>query len=99
MGSIKEAKKAPVENIVKAIETFDSSIEPKKVIQCNAIMIPAITNLNIFLGGILIFIFATFTKTNMMIEAIIILIQTSGTACIEINSPKIPVNPAINTKK
>ena len=40
----KEAKKAPVENIASAIETLDILIEPKKVIQCKAIIIPANTN-------------------------------------------------------
>ena len=38
MGSIKDAKNAPVENIANAIDTLDSSIAPKKVIQCKAII-------------------------------------------------------------
>ena len=48
IGSIKEAKKAPVENIAKVIEIFDCSIASKKVIQCRAIITPAIENFNKF---------------------------------------------------
>ena len=59
MGSIKDAKNAPVENIARAMEILASSIAPKKQIQCAAIMIPAIDNFKIDLGLILILTFAT----------------------------------------
>lgn len=99
MGSIREAKKAPVENIDRAIETLDSSIEPKKVIQCKAIITPANDNFNIFLGAILILVFVNLMKKNTKMTAIIIRYQTKGIALIVINSPNIAVKPAIKTKK
>ena len=40
IGSIKDAKKAPVENMESAIETLATFIDAKNVIQCNAIMTP-----------------------------------------------------------
>ena len=44
MGSIKDAKNAPVENIAKAIEILETLMDAKKVIQCKAIIIPAKEN-------------------------------------------------------
>ena len=44
MGSTKDAKNAPVENMAKAIEILAAFIEAKKVIQCKAMIIPAIIN-------------------------------------------------------
>ena len=41
---MKDAKKAPVENMASVTDTFDSSMEPKKVIQCRAMTIPARDN-------------------------------------------------------
>lgn len=40
MGSIIDAKKAPVENIAKAMDMLAASMAAKKVIQCKAIIIP-----------------------------------------------------------
>ena len=42
MGSIMEAKKAPVENMANAMEILAALIAPKNVIQCSAMIIPAI---------------------------------------------------------
>ena len=42
---MKDAKKAPVENIAKVIEILDALMAAKKVIQCKAIITPAIENL------------------------------------------------------
>ena len=50
MGSINEAKKAPHENMASVMEMFEASIAPKKVIQCKAMMIPAIESLIIDFG-------------------------------------------------
>ena len=44
-GSIKEVKKAPVLIITNATETLETLIALKKVIQCNAMMIPDKKNL------------------------------------------------------
>ena len=97
--SIKEAKKVPVENIANAIDIFACLIDSKNVIQCKAIIIPAIENLIKVLKSIVILTFLSFIKSNIKTEAITILYQTKGTALIDISSPKIAVNPAINTRK
>ena len=52
-GSIKEAKNAPVENIAKVIDIFETLIAAKKVIQCNAIITPATERLKRTFNGIL----------------------------------------------
>ena len=44
IGSMSEAKKAPVENIAKAMEILEAFMDAKKVIQCKAITIPAKEN-------------------------------------------------------
>ena len=99
MGSINEAKKAPVENMAKAIEILAAFMEAKKVIQCKAIMMPANENRNNIFGDTDKLMSLIFIKININIPAMTIRYQTSGMASIEINSPKIAVNPAINTKK
>ena len=99
MGSIKDAKNAPVENIAKAIEILETLMDAKKVIQCKAIIIPAKENWNKVFGDTDKFMPFNFIKTNIKRPAITILYQTSGMASSEINSPKIAVNPATNTKK
>ncbi len=99
MGSINDAKKAPVENMASVMDTFDTSIAPKNVIQCKAMMMPAIESLSKDLGLMLILTFATLTYTNIKIEAMTILNHTKGMAVMVISSPKIAVNPAIKTKK
>ena len=99
MGSIKDAKKAPVENIAKAIEILATLMEAKNVIQCSAIIIPPRENLIKVFGETDKFIPFIFIKTNIKTPAITIRYQTSGMASSAINSPKIAVNPARNTKK
>ncbi len=98
-GSTKEAKKAPVENMAKVMETFDWFIASKKVIQCRAMMIPAKRNLIFVLKSISIFGFTILMYKNISAAAISILNQTKGIDPIEISSPKIAVNPAMKTKK
>ena len=44
IGSMSEAKKAPVENIAKAMDILEAFMDAKKVIQCKAIIIPAKEN-------------------------------------------------------
>jgi len=99
IGSIKDAKKAPVENIAKAMDILDSLIDPKKVIQCKAIIIPAIENLTIAFRETFMFTLVILIYKNIKTTAITILNQTKGIAFMVINSPKIAVKPAIKTKK
>lgn len=98
-GSIRAAKKAPVENMDKAIEILACFMDAKKVIQCRAIKIPAIENLAKVLGVTTRFMLFNLINMNIKRPAITILNQTSGTALIEISSPRMAVNPAIKTKK
>ena len=44
-GSMRDAKKAPVENIARVMDIFEALIAAKKVIQWSAIIIPASENL------------------------------------------------------
>ena len=60
IGSMIDAKKAPVENIASAIEIFAALMAPKKVIQWSAIIIPAIKSLKANLGAIFILTLAIF---------------------------------------
>ena len=99
IGSIKDAKTAPVENIANAIDMFDCLIDSKKVIQCKAIIAPAIENLINVLISIAMFTFLNLMNSSIKTDAIIILYQTSDTALIDISSPKIAVNPAMKTRK
>lgn len=99
MGSIIDAKKAPVENIAKAMDMLAASMAAKKVIQCKAIIIPAIDSLMRDLKSIDNFIPLTFINNNIKAAAINIRNHTNGIAEIEISLPKIAVKPAINTKR
>ena len=99
MGSINDAKKAPVENIASAIEIFACLMDSKNVIQCKAIIIPAIENLAISKGLTFKSIFENLIKMNIKTAAMIIRNQTNGTEPILISSPRIAVKPAIKTKK
>ena len=94
-----EAKKAPVENIAKAMDILEALMDAKKVIQCKAMIIPAIENLTKVLNGTLSDLFFSLIKRNINIPAMVIRNQTKGIASIEISSPKIAVNPAMNTSK
>lgn len=99
MGSIKDAKKAPVENMAKAIEIFASLMDAKKVIQCSAIKIPAIENLTNSEKLMLRLTLLNLINRKIKINAITILNHTNDTAFIEMSSPRIAVNPAIKTRK
>ena len=96
---MKEAKKAPEENIAKAMETLAWLIASKNVIQCNAIKTPAPENCkNVFLS-IFKLSLISFTYKNIKTPAIAILYHTKANEPMVISSPKIAVNPAIKTKK
>ncbi|GFD74501.1 hypothetical protein KUL156_58510 [Alteromonas sp. KUL156] len=98
-GSINEAKKAPVLIITKATDTFDTFIALKNVIQCTAIITPEMANLiNAFFSTLNDFFLIKKYKA-IKPTANNILNQTKGTASIDINAPKIAVNPQINTIK
>ncbi len=98
-GSINEAKKAPVLMVTRATETFDTFIALKKVIQCTAIIIPETANFSKAFVSILNDIFRIKKYTAIKPTANNIRYQTSGTASIDINAPKIAVNPHIKTIK
>ena len=99
IGSIKDAKKAPVENIARVIEILDNLIAAKKVIQCKAIKTPTKKNLIKLAIEIDSLIFLSFMNMNIIINAINIRYQTSGIASKEISSPNTPVKPAMKTRK
>lgn len=96
---MKEAKNAPVENMTKVMDTLETSIAPKKVIQCNATTIPAIANLKNVCRLILSFIFDILIKANIKNPAISMRNQTNGIALIVMSLPNIAVKPAIKTNK
>nr|WP_317045352.1 hypothetical protein [Formosa algae] len=99
IGSKIDAKKAPEDTIDKVIEILETFIAPKKVIQCSAIMIPANENLAIVFGDTFIGIFLKRIYAYINPVAMSIRNQTNGMASMVINSPKIAVNPAINTNR
>ena len=99
MGSISDAKKAPVENIASVIEIFETFIAAKNVIQCKAMTIPAVTNFKTVTTGTLREIFLILMKSNIKNPAISIRYQTSGMALRLIASPNMDVKPAIKTRK
>ena len=98
-GSIRDAKKAPVENIAKVIDIFETLIAAKKVIQCNAMMIPATERLKRTFNGTLKGFFLSIMYPNIKTAPILILYQTRGIASKEISSPNTAVIPAITTRK
>ena len=96
-GSINEVNNAPVLIITNAIETLETLIALKKKIQCSAIIIPERKNFNnVFLSNRNDFFLMTKYKA-IKIDANSILYQTKGIASIEINAPKMAVNPQMNT--
>ena len=99
MGSINDAKNAPVENITNVMEMFETSIAPKNVIQCRATTIPAIPNLKNVLSDMFSLIFDILINPNINIPAINIRNQTNGIAFIVISLPNIAVKPAMKTKR
>lgn len=94
---MKDAKNAPVENMISVMDTLDSSIAPKKVIQCKATIIPATENFAKVFKEILSLILENFIKPNIKTPAINIRNQTNGIAVMVISFPKIAVNPAMKT--
>lgn len=99
MGSISEAKKAPVENMDSAMDMLEAFMAPKNVIQCRAIIMPATASRTNALGVIFVFTLANLTYINIKTEAISIRYHTKAMALMLISSPKMAVNPAINTNK
>ena len=98
-GSINDVKNAPVLIVTNATETLDTLIALKKVIQCNAIMIPESKNFSIAFLSILNFFFRMIKYIAINIEANNILYHTNGIASIEMSFPKIAVNPQMKTMK
>jgi hypothetical protein len=94
-----EVIKAPNESIERVIETFETFIALKKVIQCSAIIIPENNNFNIKDFETVILFLKIKAYNNNTIEANVILYQTSSIESIEINDPNIAVNPKIKTIK
>ena len=99
MGSMRDVKKAPVENMAKVIEILETLIAVKNVIQCKAMTMPAKKNFRMVLKGSRSEIFLILINTNIKTPAISMRYHTKGMASKEINSPKIAVNPAIKTRK
>ena len=98
-GSINDVKKAPLENMAKAIETLDWSIDSKKVTQCRAIIMPPKQNFNRAIKDTFKWVPRNFKYKNIKTKAINILNHTNVIDSKEINFPKIAVNPAIKTRK
>jgi hypothetical protein len=99
MGSIKDVKKAPVENMARVIEILETLIAAKNVIQCKAMTMPAKKNFRMVLKETISEIFLILIKPNINRLAISMRYQTRGMASNEISSPRIAVNPAIKTRK
>jgi hypothetical protein len=83
----------------KVIETFEALMALKKNTQCNEIKIPQNNNLKKSDFGIINFFFNNGSIINRHITAISILYQTKLNELIEINEPRIAVNPKIKTIK
>ena len=94
-----EVKKAPSERTLKVIETLETLIALKKVIQCKEINAPEISNLNKSLFDTLIFLLKIKANTIKKRKAINILYHTRDKESIEINEPNIAVNPKMKTIK
>ena len=83
----------------KVIETFNDLMALKKNTQCNEIKIPQNNNLKKRDFEIINFFFNNGNIINRHITAINILYQTKLNELIEINEPRIAVNPKIKTMK
>ena len=99
IGSKKDVKKAPKESMDKVTETFETFIALKKNIQWIEIKKPQKNNFIKSENEILISFFKITIKVNNANEAVSILYHTSWKELIEINDPKIAVNPKTNTMK
>lgn len=97
MGSKNAENKAPVESVLNATATLETLIAPKKAIQCNPMIAPIPNNIVKSLVDNFRLIFFTFKITNKTKAATNTRYQTNGIASMEINFPKTPVNPQINT--
>jgi len=85
--------------MANVMDMFDTFMAAKNVIQCNAITIPARKNLIRYFFGTRRFIFFSFKYMSINTPAMVILYHTKDIASRVMSSPKIAVNPAINTKK
>jgi hypothetical protein len=94
-----EAKKAPVESVPSVIETFDTLMALKKVIQCMAITNPESNKINKVFLGIRRFIFLKSINSQTKSTANPIRNQTNGKASKLMSAPSMAVNPHINTMR
>ena len=99
-GSKIEVKKVVVEKVIKAMETLEYLIEPKKQTQCIATKKPINIKCMInFPSTFLMAFWIVFMKNKKLREVKNIRHQTNGNSFKEINFPKIPVNPNRKTVK
>ena len=94
-----DAKKDPVENMAKVMETFEMLMDLKNKIQCTAIKNPTKVNCVKVFNEIAIDLFLYSKNNSKNTLANNILYQTKEASLTDINSPKIAVNPQINTIK
>ena len=100
IGSKIEVKKVVVEKVIRAIETLEYLIEPKKQTQWMATKKPI--NIRCLINLVSTFLIAVrivFIKNKKLSEVKNIRHQTKGNSFKEINFPKIPVNPNRKTVK
>jgi hypothetical protein len=97
IGSIMDAKKAPVDKQAKVMDTLDTLMALKKVNQCRAITNPATKNFKItFLGNFSeVLVYLLYKKIKKTAKSM--RYHTNGNASSEISLPKIAVNPQIKT--
>ena len=98
-GSSKAAKNAPIENIAKVMETLETFMALKKVIQWMAISTPTKVSWTIAFVGNTKDLFLTIKKISKNTLANPMRYQTKEVSPMEISSPKTAVNPQIKTIK
>jgi len=98
-GSMNDVKNAPVLIVTKATETLDTLMALKKVIQCNAIIIPERKNFVNAILSMLNFLLVATKYNAINTEANNIRYQTNGMASMEMSFPKIAVKPQMKTIK
>lgn len=94
-----EAKNAPVESVPKVMDTFDTLMALKNVIQCMAITNPENTKINKVLRSIRRFVFLKSINNQTKNTANPIRNHTNGKASKLINAPSMAVNPHIKTMR
>lgn len=101
IGSNKDVKNVVVEKEIKAIDTLEYLIEPKKQTQCTATKTPINAKCRMNFKSFTFFIAFKIMgkKSKKLKEVKNIRHQTSGNSSNEINFPKIPVNPNKKTVK